>query len=134
MFYLQELVAVIPSQQNLKGIGISVLVISFVLGLVSLSVFLMTPPYSGPRVTGVRISLQNFTSDLFTANTFNATWLSGVTSVKYEAGRQCVCVRLLREKGGPVKSVGNLRKSKCTGAACLRSSQWVCPHWFDVDT
>ena len=78
-FYFQELVAVIPSQQNLKGIGISVLVISFVLGLVSLSVFLMTPPYTGPRVTGVRISLQNFTSDLFTANTFNATWLSGQT-------------------------------------------------------
>ena len=79
-FSFQELVAVIPSQQNLKGIGISVLVISFVLGLVSLSVFLMTPPYTGPRVTGVRISLQNFTSDLFTANTFNATWLSGLNS------------------------------------------------------
>ena len=52
-------------------------VISFVLGLVSLSVFLMTPPYSGPRVTGVRISLDNFTSNIFSTNTFNASWLSG---------------------------------------------------------
>ena len=46
---LQELVAVIPSQQNWKGIGISVVVIGAVLGLVSLSVLFMTPPYSGPR-------------------------------------------------------------------------------------
>ena len=75
--FLQELVAVIPSQQNLKGIGISVVVISLVLGLVSLSVFLMTPPYTGPRVAGVRMSLHNFTSNIFSANKFNATWISG---------------------------------------------------------
>ena len=73
----QELVAVIPSQQNLKGICISVLVIKVVLGLVSLSVFLMTPPDLGPRVHGVRMSLHNITSDSLQPNTLNATWVSG---------------------------------------------------------
>ena len=67
----------IPSQQNLKGICISVLVIKVVLGLVSLSVFLMTPPDLGPRVHGVRMSLHNITSDSLKPNTLNATWVSG---------------------------------------------------------
>ena len=67
----------IPSQQNLKGICISVLVIKVVLGLVSLSVFLMTPPDLGPRVHGVRMSLHNITSDSLQPNTLNATWVSG---------------------------------------------------------
>ena len=35
--------AVIPSQQNCKGIGISILVILSVIGLVALSVVLITP-------------------------------------------------------------------------------------------
>ena len=73
----QELVAVIPSQQNIKGICISVLVIKVVLGLVTLSVFLMTPEDLGPRVHGVRMSLNNLTSDSLKPNNFNATWLSG---------------------------------------------------------
>jgi len=73
---IRELVAVIPSQQNLKGICISVLVIKVVLGLVTLSVFLMTPPDLGPRVHGARMSIHNLTSDTFKPNNFNATWVS----------------------------------------------------------
>ena len=74
--------AVIPSQQNIKGICISVLVIKVVLGLVTLSVFLMTPEDLGPRVHGVRMSLNNLTSDSLKPNNFNATWLSGKKIVK----------------------------------------------------
>jgi len=72
----EELVAVIPSQQNWKGIGISLAVILFVIGLVAFAVFLMTPTDTGPRISGARIKLENFTSGIFNPNKFNATWHS----------------------------------------------------------
>jgi len=72
----EELVAVIPSQQNWKGIGISLVVIISVIGLVALSVVIITPPHTGPRIKGARIALHNFTSGIFSPNSHNATWFS----------------------------------------------------------
>ena len=76
----QELVAVIPSQQNWKGIGISLIVILSVIGLVAFAVFLMTPTDTGPRIKGARIKLENFTSGIFNPSKFNASWHSGMSS------------------------------------------------------
>jgi len=73
----EELVAVIPSQQNWKGIGISLIVILSVIGLVAFAVFLMTPTDTGPRIKGARIKLENFTSGIFHPSKFNASWHSG---------------------------------------------------------
>ena len=92
--HVQELVAVIPSQQNIKGICISVLVIKVVLALVTLSVFLMTPEDLGPRVHGIRMTLHNLTSDSLKPNKFNATWLSGEMNV-IVIGFSCCIVFLL---------------------------------------
>merc|ERR1719412_3473398 len=73
----EELVAVIPSQQNWKGIGISLMVILSLLGLVALSVGIMTPPDRGPRIRGTRIQLSNLSSGIFQPVTLNASWYSG---------------------------------------------------------
>ena len=53
-----------------------------VLGLVSLSVFLMTPPDLGPRVTGARMTIANLTSDALKPNKFNATWVTGTHNLR----------------------------------------------------
>ena len=57
-----------------------------VLGLVSLSVFLMTPPDLGPRVTGARMTIANLTSDALKPNKFNATWVTGTHGLRGNLG------------------------------------------------
>ena len=37
----------------------------------------MTPEDLGPRIRGDRMTLENFTSDMFQPNKFNATWQEG---------------------------------------------------------
>ena len=71
------MVAVIPSQQNWKVIGISLFVILAVIGLVAFAVFLKTPTDTGPRIKGARIKLVNFTSGILQPSRFNASWHSG---------------------------------------------------------
>jgi len=85
----EELVAVIPSQQNWKGIGISLVVILSVIGLVAFAVFLMTPTDTGPRIKGARIKLDNFTSGIFNPSKFNASWHSG-SSVSFINSKGCL--------------------------------------------
>lgn len=73
---LEEDQSYIPSQVNIKGIVISVLVILSVFGLVEVAVVLRTPPDTGPRVKGSRIKLFNITQGIFQPNNYNATWVS----------------------------------------------------------
>jgi hypothetical protein len=74
---LQELVAAVPSQRNWKGMGISILVILSVIGLIALSVVIVTPPDQGPRIKGRRIQLTDVLSGRLKPRNFNGTWMSG---------------------------------------------------------
>ena len=77
--FFQELVTVIPSQQNWNGIVIlfSLMMILSVIGMVAFAVFLKTPTDTGPRIKGARIKLVNFTSGILQPSRFNASWHSG---------------------------------------------------------
>ena len=74
---MQELVAAVPSQRNWKGMGIAILVILSVIGLVALSVVIITPPDPGPRIKGRRIHLMDVLSRSLKPRYFNGTWISG---------------------------------------------------------
>ena len=74
---LQELVAAVPSQRNWKGMAIAILVILGVIGLVALSVVIVTPPDPGPRLRGRRIELLDILDGKLKPRYFNGTWISG---------------------------------------------------------
>lgn len=74
---MQELVAATPSQRNWKGIVISLLVICMVCGLIGFAIYLLRPPDDGPRVKGVKLSIDDVISSKYVAQPFNGTWLSG---------------------------------------------------------
>ncbi len=78
-FSLQELVAATPSQRNWKGIAIALLVIGVVIGLVALSVVIITPPDQGPRVKGKRLRLAAVIDEVsrLKPRKLNGTWISG---------------------------------------------------------
>ena len=69
--------AAVPSQRNWKGMGISIFVILSVMGLVALSVIIVTPPDPGPRLSGRRIELNDILSGDLKPRYFNGTWISG---------------------------------------------------------
>ena len=66
-----------PSQQNWKGIGISLLVIGSVIGLIALSVYTLTEDDLGKRIKGDRIRLADIVDSRFRPRSFNGTWISG---------------------------------------------------------
>ena len=66
-----------PSDQNWKGIAISLFVIALVCGLVALAVVIVTPPDPGPRIKGQRLNLQDIVQKRFKPRAFNGTWVSG---------------------------------------------------------
>lgn len=69
--------AATPSQRNWKGIAIALLVIGAVIGLVALAVVIMTPPDTGPRVRGARLTLADVVDpDRFSPRKLNGTWVS----------------------------------------------------------
>lgn len=96
----EELVAVIPSQQNWKGIGISLVVILAVIGMVAFAVFLKTPTDTGPRIKGARIKLVNFTSGILQPSRFNASWHSGssVAFINAQGSLELLDVKTLAKK------------------------------------
>lgn len=73
---LEELVAANPSDKNWKGIVISIVVISMVLGSVALSVFILTPMEDGPRVRGERFTINHILDPSYMPRRFNASWVS----------------------------------------------------------
>lgn len=72
----QELVATSASDRNWKGMFIATIVILAVLGLIVLSVILLTPPQD-QSPTGRKISFGDFLSGNLSGNHFNGTWISG---------------------------------------------------------
>ncbi len=79
---MQDLVGSSSSDRNWKGIAIAIGVILLVLCGVALSVKLMTPPDSGPRVKGLRFSIKHILDYKFNPRKFNGTWVSGITNNK----------------------------------------------------
>lgn len=75
---MQELVGSSSSDRNWKGIAIAIGVIILVLCGVGISVVLMTPPDSGPRVKGLRFSIKHILDYKFKPRKFNGTWVSGM--------------------------------------------------------
>jgi hypothetical protein len=69
-------VATSGSDRNWKGMFISTLVIVTVMGFIVLSVVLLKNP-EGETHHRRRMSFGDFLSDNFSANAFNATWISG---------------------------------------------------------
>lgn len=68
--------AATPSQRNWKGIAIALLVIASVIGLVALAVVIMTPPDTGPRVKGARLSIKDITDEkLLKPRSLNGSWV-----------------------------------------------------------
>ena len=53
------LLATVSSQRNWKRMGISIFVILSVMGLVALSVIIITPPEPGPRLSGRILELSD---------------------------------------------------------------------------
>lgn len=74
---LQELVVSSPSERNWRGIFIALLVIVAVLGLIVLSIVLVSPPEEGPRLKGKKPTLEDIFYKLPTPARFNGTWISG---------------------------------------------------------
>ena len=75
--------AAVPSQRNWKGMGISIFVILSVMGLVALSVIIVTPPDPGPRLSGRRIELNDILAGNLKPRYFNGTWISGKIPFSY---------------------------------------------------
>lgn len=73
---LQELGADEPEERNWKGIIIAVVVICFVIGMIITSVMLLTPPDTGPRIKGERMTMRQLLDGDFAIKEFNGTWIS----------------------------------------------------------
>lgn len=66
-----------PSERNWRGIFIALLVIVAVLGLIVLSIVLVSPPEEGPRIKGKKPTLEDIFYKLPPPARFNGTWISG---------------------------------------------------------
>ncbi|XP_039298256.1 inactive dipeptidyl peptidase 10-like isoform X2 [Nilaparvata lugens] len=71
---LKELVASTPNERNWRGMAIALLVIVVVLGLIVLSIVLLSPPDDGPRLLGAKLSLEQLAAGHLVAPALNATW------------------------------------------------------------
>lgn len=66
-----------PNERNWRGIFIALLVIVAVLGLIVFSIILVSPPEEGPRIKGIKPSLEDIFIKLPPPARFNGTWISG---------------------------------------------------------
>ncbi|CAH1163711.1 unnamed protein product [Phaedon cochleariae] len=73
---VEELVVSSPSERNWRGILIALLVIIAVLGLIVFSIVLVSPPEEGPRIKGIRPTLEDIFIKLPPSAKFNGTWIS----------------------------------------------------------
>lgn len=78
---MQELVGSSTSDRNWKGIAIAIAVILLVLLGVAVSVFVMTPPDTGPKVKGMRFSIKQLVDQKLMPRMFNGSWMSGIRNV-----------------------------------------------------
>ena len=77
MFYFQELVSMPSKSRDWKGIFISLLVILSVVGMVLISIKVVTPPPGPPRITGARMELNQINRGEFQPNNIFTAWTSG---------------------------------------------------------
>ncbi len=54
------------------------LVIGAVIGLIALSVYIVTPPDPGPRFRGERLVLRDIIDQKYRPRSFNGSWVSGI--------------------------------------------------------
>ncbi|XP_043242321.1 dipeptidyl peptidase 4-like isoform X1 [Amphibalanus amphitrite] len=72
----EELVATAPNQRNWRGIILALLVITFIISMIVVSVVVLTPDDTRTPITGSRFTLEDIVSGDFKVNPFNGSWLS----------------------------------------------------------
>ena len=76
-YLLQELVSMPHKSRDWKGIFISLLVILSVVGMVLISIKVVTPPPGPPRITGARMELSQLNQGAFQPNKIFTYWTTG---------------------------------------------------------
>jgi len=71
----EELVASTPSTKNWRGMIISIVVISSIIGLIITAVVIITPEDDGPHQKGSRFTVDDIISGKYKVELFNGSWL-----------------------------------------------------------
>jgi len=65
-----------PEERNWKGIIIAVMVILMIIGMIITAVMFLTPPDTGPRIKGERMTMEQLLDGDFDIDPFNGSWIS----------------------------------------------------------
>merc|ERR1712223_1907202 len=122
---LEELVAAVPSQRNWKGMAIAILVILGVIGLVALSVVIVTPPDPGPRLRGRRIELLDILDGKLKPRYFNGTWISGSKLLYQDSNGGLTIVNVAKNTSKVFMSNSTFRQHKHTSYSLSADLQYV---------
>ncbi|RZF42275.1 hypothetical protein LSTR_LSTR017056, partial [Laodelphax striatellus] len=103
-----ELVAAsTPNERNWRGMAIALLVIVVVLGLIVLSIVLLSPPDDGPRLLGAKLELQQLTAGLYQVPALNASWASPSHLVLRDASGALILLDARNRSLPPITLISN---------------------------